>query len=120
MKHSFTRRRMLAGAAMAGAMHPWAAFGQALGGAVDNANQASSPSDLRITELKCGFIRGGASLFVKIHTNQGIYGCGEGVDAVRGTYHLVMGLGARLRGRNPLDVHRLFEELRRGGVFGGG
>src|SRR5690606_11342298 len=107
-------------AAMAGAMHPWAAFGQALGGAVDNANQASSPSDLRITELKCGFIRGGASLFVKIYTNQGIYGCGEGVDAVRGTYHLVMGLGARLRGRNPLDVHRLFEELRRGGVFGGG
>jgi galactonate dehydratase len=25
-----------------------------------------------------------------------------------------------LRGRNPLDVHRLFEDIRRGGVFGGG
>src|SRR5690606_24361233 len=101
------------------AFNPLAGFGQALTGAVANANQASSPSELRITELKCGYIRGGASLFVKIYTNQGIYGCGEGVDAVRGTYHLVMGLGARLRGRSPLDVHRIFEELRRGGVFGG-
>lgn len=119
MSRNFSRRSMLAGAAMAGALHPWAAFGQALGAAVDNANLASSPSELRITELKCGFIRGGASLFVKIYTNQGIYGCGEGVDAVRGTYQLVMGLGMRLRNRNPLDVHRIFEELRRGGVFGG-
>lgn len=119
MNRSIGRRRILAGAAAAAAFNPLASFGQALTGAVANANQASSPSELRITELKCGFVRGGASLFVKIYTNQGIYGCGEGVDAVRGTYHLVMGLGARLRGRNPLEIHRLFEELRRGGVFGG-
>ena len=32
--------------------------------------QASSPSALRITDVKCGYMRG--SLFVKIHTNQGI------------------------------------------------
>jgi galactonate dehydratase len=117
----YKRRDLLRGAA-AGAVlaaAPLQSFGQALTQALDNARLASSPSELRITELKCGFIRGGASLFVKIHTNQGIWGCGEGVDAVRGTYQLVMGLGMRLRGRNPLDVHRLFEELRRGGVFGG-
>ena len=87
--------------------------------AVDRASLSSRPSDLRITDVKCGFIRGGSSLFVKIYTNQGIWGSGEGVDAVRGTYHLVTGLGQRLRDRDPLDVHRLFEELRRGGVFGG-
>ena len=98
------------------AFSPLAALAQAL----DTTSLSSRPSDLQITELRCGFIRGGGGLIVKIHTNQGIYGCGEGVDAVRGTYHLVMGLGRRLRGRNPLDVHRLFEELRRGGVFGGG
>jgi galactonate dehydratase len=122
MRRTYSRRDMLARAAVAGAMacHPLALFGQALEGAVDNANLSSSPSDLRITDLKCGFIRGGGSLFVKIYTNQGIYGVGEGVDAVRGTYHLVMGLGARLRNRSPLDVHRIFEELKRGGVFGGG
>jgi galactonate dehydratase len=99
----------------ASSAYPFEALAQAL----DQAAGPSRPSDLQITDLKCGFIRNGASLFVKIHTNQGIWGCGEGVDAVRGTYHLVTALGRRLRGRNPLDVHRLFEELRRGGVFGG-
>lgn len=122
MQRYYDRRRFLGGAATAaGALSfaPFASFGAALEGAIDQANLASSPSDLRITDLKCGFIRGGASLFVKIYTNQGIYGVGEGVDAVRGTYHLVMGFAPRLRNRNPLDVHRIFEELRRGGVFGG-
>ena len=76
-----------------------------------------SPSALRITDLKCGYVRG--SLFVKIHTNQGIWGCGEGVDAIGGTYNLVQSFGQRLRGQNPLNVHRLFEQLRKGGVFGG-
>jgi galactonate dehydratase len=109
----------MAGAGLLAA-HPFAAFGQALEEAVDAANQSSRPTDLKITDVRCGFIRGGAGLFVKIHTNQGIWGCGEGVDAVRGTYHLVMGFGRLLRDRNPLDVHRIFEELRRGGVFGGG
>lgn len=58
-------------------------------------------------------------MFVKIYTNQDIVGHGEGADAVRGTDQLVMGWGRMLRGRNPLDVHRLFYEIRRGGVFGG-
>ncbi len=123
MKHSRSRRNFLSQGALAAAgllsCRPLALFGQALETAVERANLASRPADLRITDVKCGFIRGGASLFVKIHTNQGISGCGEGVDAVRGTYHLVMDLGRRLRNRNPLDVHRIFEELRRGGVFGG-
>jgi galactonate dehydratase len=101
------------------AAHPLAGFGQALESAVEGANLSSRPSDLEITELKCGFLRGGSRLFVKLHTNQGIWGCGEGVDAVNGTYDLVQSLGRRIRGRNPLDVHRLFEELRRGGIFGG-
>jgi galactonate dehydratase len=50
----------------------------------------SPPSDLKITEIKCGYIRG--SLFVKIYTNQDIWGCGEGVDAIPGTYYLVKNL----------------------------
>jgi galactonate dehydratase len=123
MKHRHSRRTFLAQSTAAGvgalACHPFAAFGQALEAAVDRADLASRASQLKITDVKCGFIRGGASLFVKIHTNQGIWGCGEGVDAVRGTYHMVNGIGRLLRDCNPLDVHRIFEELRRGGVFGG-
>ena len=115
MKSSTGRRTFLATCVAAGAAaaRPLAAFGQA----VDNARQASSPSALRITEVKCGYVRG--SLFVKIHTNQGIWGCGEAVDAIQGTYHMVQTFGQRLRNQNPLNVHRLFEQIRKGGVFGG-
>lgn len=102
----------LAGAAIA---RPFEAFAQAVG----NAPKPSMPSDLKITEIKCGYIRGGSRLFLKIHTNQGIWGCGEAVDAVGGTYHLVKSFGRRLQGQNPLNPHRIFEDMRRSGVFGG-
>src|SRR5215210_2777561 len=115
MEMSTARRRVLATCALAGAAaaRPLASFGQA----VENAKQASAPSALRITDVKCGYIRG--SLFVKIHTNQGIWGCGEAVDAVQGTYHLVQSFGQRIRDQSPLNVHRLFEQIRKGGVFSG-
>src|SRR4026209_990931 len=116
MKTTHPRRTFLATCgAMAGAAvaRPLAAYGQA----VDNAKQASPPSALRITDVKCGYVRG--SLFVKIHTNQGIWGCGEAVDAIQGHYHLVQSLGQRLRNQSPLNVHRLFEQLRKGSVFSG-
>jgi galactonate dehydratase len=109
------RRTFLTTCALAGAAaaRPLAAFGQA----VDNAKQASAPSALRITDVKCGYVRG--SLFVKVYTNQGVWGCGEAVDAVQGTYHLVQSFGQRIRNQNPLNVHRLFEQVRKGGVFAG-
>jgi galactonate dehydratase len=56
---------------------------------------------------------------VKIYSNQDIVGHGEGVDAVPGTYHLVKIFGERLKGENPLNVNRLFEDLRRRGFFEG-
>ena len=94
-------------------------FGKELETAVENAPLSSSPSDLKITEIKCGYIRNGHSLFVKVHTNQGIWGCGEGVDATPGTYHLVKMFGERIKGKSPLNVHRLFEDVRRSGFFEG-
>ena len=116
MKQTTTgRRTFLTTCALAGAAaaRPLAAFGQA----VDNAKQASAPSALRITDVKCGYMRG--SLFVKVYTNQGIWGCGEAVDAIQGTYQLVQSLGQRIRNQSPLNVHRLFEQVRKGGVFSG-
>jgi galactonate dehydratase len=94
---------------------PFEAFAQAVG----NVPKSSIPSNLKITDTKCGYIRGGSRLFVKVHTNQGIWGCGEAVDAVGGTYHLVQTFGRRLRGQSPLNPHRLFEDIRRSGVFAG-
>ena len=106
-----------AAVAAAASIAPMASFGSGLENAIENTSLLSAPSDLKITDVKCGYI--GGSLFVKIFTDQGIYGCGEGVDAVGGTYHMVQNFGRRLRGQSPLNVHKIFEDLRRGGHFGG-
>ena len=94
-------------------------YGQGFEKAVDRASKNSIPADLKITDIKCGYIRNGHSLFVKIYTNQDIVGHGEGVDAVPGTYHLVKMMGERIKGKSPLNVHRLFEDIRRSGFFEG-
>src|SRR6187402_2082584 len=118
---STSRRSFLTKTALAAAFAtPLASFGKGYVDAIDRAPKLSAPSDLKITEVKCGFIRQGNGLFVKIYTNQGIYGCGEGVDAVGGSYHLVQRMGRFLKDQSPLNVHRLFEQLRKGAVFGGG
>lgn len=117
---SNSRRSFLTKTAIATAMAPLAplaTFGRQYEQAIDNTPKTSPPTDLKITEVKCGYIRG--SLFVKIFTNQDIWGCGEGVDAVPGTYYLVKNFGNRLRGQNPLNVHRLFENIRKSGFFQG-
>jgi galactonate dehydratase len=114
MRNTNSRRSFLARSAIAGAaFQPLAAFGQA----IQNANTASSPSALRITDLKCGYVEG--SLIVKLHTNQGIWGCGEGVDAVGGTYQMVQNFGRQLRNQSPLNVNAIAERIRKGGVFNG-
>ncbi|GAB4115088.1 MAG: mandelate racemase/muconate lactonizing enzyme family protein [Thermoflexibacter sp.] len=121
MKMKQSRRSFLAKSALTGAFSAlsFTGFGKELENALEKSPVMSRPSDLKITNIKCGYIRGGHSLFVKIYTNQDIWGCGEGVDATPGTYHLVKMFGRRLEGKNPLNVHRLFEELRRSGFFEG-
>lgn len=118
-KHD-SRRSFISKAAIAAAMSPLASlttFGQGYEQAVDRTPKASPPSSLKITGVKCGYIKG--SLFVKIYTNQDIWGCGEGVDAIPGTYHLVKNFGERIKGKSPLNVHRLFEDIRKSGFFQG-
>lgn len=119
MKNS--RRDFLSKAAATTALTalPFVNYGKEYIQAVDRTPKMSAPSDLKITDVKCGYIRGGHSLFVKIYSNQDIVGHGEGVDATPGTYHLVKIFGERLKGKSPLNVHRLFEDLRRRGFFEG-
>ncbi len=120
MKNNHSRRAFLtAGAAASALAATTATYGQGLENAVENQNLNSMPSGLEITDVTCGFIRGGHGLFVKVHTNQGIVGHGEGADATPGTYHLVKSFGRRLRGQNPLNPNRLFEQVRKSGFFEG-
>src|SRR5678809_1386042 len=84
---SNSRRSFISKAAIAAAITPLApltGFGKTYEEAIDKTPKYSPPSDLQITDIKCGYVRG--SLFVKIYTNQDIWGCGEGVDAIPGTY----------------------------------
>src|SRR5215510_1436862 len=115
-----SRRNFISKAAITAAMTAFASlstFGQGYETAIDKTPKPSAPSDLKITDIKCGYIRG--SVYVKIYTNQDIWGCGEGVDAVPGTYYLVKNFAQRLKGKSPLNVHRLFEDIRRSGFFQG-
>ena len=118
MKNS--RRDFLTKAAASTALTlPFVNYGKEYETAINKTPKLSSPSKLKITDTKCGYIRGGKGLFVKIYSNQDIVGHGEGVDATPGTYHLVKRFGERLRGKSPLNIHRLFEDIRRAGFFQG-
>ena len=116
---SNSRRSFITKAALAASMAPFASlsktYGQGLENAMDRTSKLSSPSDLKITDVKCGYSGGG--LFVKILTNQDIVGWGEGVDAVGGTYHLVQRLGRQLNGRSPLSPNVIFEQFRKQAFF---
>lgn len=115
------RRNFFQKAAIGSALatSPLFSFGSEYEKAIDRTPKSSAPSDLKITDVKAGYIRGGHSLFVKIYTNQDIVGHGEGVDATPGTYHLVKNMGRRIQGQNPLNVNRLFESIRKSGFFEG-
>ncbi|NJL75402.1 MAG: mandelate racemase/muconate lactonizing enzyme family protein [Saprospiraceae bacterium] len=121
MKNTASRRKFLAQATLGSTLGLSAisSFGQGYEATFKDKVLHSSPSDLKITDIKCGYIRGGHSLFVKIYTNQDIVGHGEGVDATPGTYHLVKMFAQRIKDKNPLNVHRLFEDIRRAGFFEG-
>lgn len=116
-----TRRKFfsqsVAALGLAGA--PMSAFATKFEDSIQRNEQYSLPSDIVITDIKCGYVRNGHSLFVKIYTNQDVWGCGEGVDATPGTYHLVKLMAQRIKNQSPLNVHRLFESLRKSGFFEG-
>ncbi len=89
-------------------------FGIGFQNAISAQPLASGPSDLKITKVSSAyFLADQRKMFIKIETNQGITGYGEAVDAVGGTYYLAKQLGDKLIGKNPINVNRLFEDLRR-------
>ncbi|HLN20330.1 MAG TPA: mandelate racemase/muconate lactonizing enzyme family protein [Bacteroidales bacterium] len=119
MKNTTSRRSFLgkaAGAAAVAAVAPFTGL-SAMDAAIQKTPKSSLPTDIKITEVKCAYIRG--SLYVKIFTNQDVYGCGEGVDAIQGSYYLVQSIGNRLKGQNPLNINKIQEDIRRQGFFGG-
>ena len=82
----------------------------------ENVNTHSSPSQLKITDLRVAVVTGAPMTcpIIRIDTNQGVYGLGEVRDGASPTYALT--LKSRLLGENPLNVDPLFRKIKQ---FGG-
>ena len=76
--------------------------------ALNHVNTYSSPSDLRITDLRIATVVGAPMRcpLLKISTNQGIEGYGEVRDGASGRYALM--LKSRVLGENPCNVDKIF------------
>jgi L-alanine-DL-glutamate epimerase-like enolase superfamily enzyme len=84
---------------------------------IKNVNPASSPSSLKITDMRYAVIvKPGPSpcVLIRIDTNQGVYGLGEVRDLAGPQY--AMALKSRLLGENPLRIDYLFQKIAQ---FGG-
>ncbi|HLY60490.1 MAG TPA: mandelate racemase/muconate lactonizing enzyme family protein [Terriglobia bacterium] len=86
------------------------------GQAVKNVNTNSSPSGLKITDLRVAVVVKAPMTcpIIRIDTNQGVYGLGEVRDGASPTYALM--LKSRLLGENPCQVDKLFRKIKQ---FGG-
>jgi gluconate/galactonate dehydratase len=83
---------------------------------LNNVNTFSTPSDLRITDMRFADIVGAPMhcTLMKIYTNQGLVGYGEVRDAATKTYALA--LKRVLLGENPCNVDKIFRRIKQ---FGG-
>ncbi|HEV2194304.1 MAG TPA: mandelate racemase/muconate lactonizing enzyme family protein [Candidatus Acidoferrum sp.] len=80
-------------------------------------NTNSSPSDLKITDLRVAtVVKPGPSPcpLIRIDTNQGVSGLGEVRDGASPTYALF--LKSRIVGENPLQIDKIFRKIKQ---FGG-
>lgn len=86
------------------------------GMALQNVNTNSSPSQLKITDLRVAVVVKAPMTcpIIRIDTNQGVSGLGEVRDGASPTYALM--LKSRLLGENPCQVDRLFRKIKQ---FGG-
>ena len=93
-----------------------AAAGQA---APSHVNTLSSPSTLKITDLRVAIVvKPGPSPcpIIRLDTNQGVYGLGEVRDGASATYALF--LKSRLLNENPLNITYLFDKIKQFGFHG--
>ena len=86
--------------------------------ASQNVNRYSSPSDLRITDMRVATIKDAPMRcpIIRIDTNQGIYGLGEVRDGASAKYALF--LKSRILKQNPCNVEKLFKRIKQFGHHG--
>jgi len=89
---------------------------QGLSAAVQATTTPGQRPRLKITDVKTAYTQG---LHVRIYTDQGIFGNGEGVDSVSGAVPIIAGFRNALMGQNPMNIEAIWERIRTSGIFGG-
>ncbi len=100
-----------AGAGLAGAFSL-----QGLSAAIQSASTPGQRPRLKITDVKTAYTQG---IHVRVYTDQGIFGDGEGVDSVSGAAAIIQGFRNFLMGQNPLNIEAIWERIRTAGIFAG-
>lgn len=118
-RRSFLKKAGLGGLSLASFTTAAAGVSEQVSYVSQNVNRNSSPSDLKITDMRIAEI-GGDVVFrtpiVRIYTNQGIVGHGDVRDGAAKEYALF--LKSRLLGENPCNVERLFGIIKQFGHHG--
>lgn len=112
-RRNFLKKTAIGGISLGGFMG--LSIGDTLAETTSNVKRTSSPSDLKITDMRyCLTDVMGGTAIIRIDTNQGIYGLGEVRDAADARYALM--LKSRILGLNPCNVEMIFKIIKQ---FGG-
>lgn len=112
-RRNFLKKTAIGGISLGGFMG--LSIGDTLAETTSNVKRNSSPSDLKITDMRyCLTDVMGGTAIIRIDTNQGIYGLGEVRDAADARYALM--LKSRILGLNPCNVEMIFKIIKQ---FGG-
>ena len=117
-RRNFLKKAALGGIALGGLLH--LSVEDTIAQTTQNVSRASSPADLRITDLRVAQ-KGFGSLpqrIIRIDTNQGIYGLGDVRDGTDQRFALF--LKSKIVGLNPCNVEMLFKIIRQFGHHGRG
>jgi L-alanine-DL-glutamate epimerase-like enolase superfamily enzyme len=119
-RRDFLKKAAWGGVSLAGMTG--ASIEDAIACTTQNVKRASSPSELKITDMRYCVVRNvGRTPIIRIDTNQGIYGLGEVRDGGDERYALM--LKSRILGLNPCNVEMIFKIIRQFGYHarqGGG
>ena len=115
-RRDFLKRAAIGGIALGGMIN--LSVEDTVAQATSAVNKASSPSDLKITDMRVALLgdRGWRRAIIRIDTNQGIYGLGEVRDGADERYALF--LKSRILGLNPCNVEMIFKIIRQFGYHG--
>jgi len=119
-RRNFLKKAALGGIALGGLMN--LSIEDTIAQTTQKVSRASSPSDLKITDLRFAEKGGGGlpSRILRIDTNQGISGLGDIRDGTDPRYALM--LKSKILGLNPCNVEMIFKVLKQfgGPGYGGG